>query len=107
MGYDKHNEERLVMELSAGPIKENIQHTTDGTLKQMHSFIAILNSDIARNMNASFTTMKKSLAIGIQLVKTTMTLATVRLNENGNGYIYEEVETCDIPACYADRTRWL
>ncbi|KAI8883841.1 hypothetical protein K501DRAFT_136435, partial [Backusella circina FSU 941] len=92
---------------SGGLIKENIQHTSDATLKQIHSFIDILNSDIAQNMDASFITMKKSLAIGIQLVKTTITLATVSLNGNGNGYVYEEIETCDIPTCYKNRTRWL
>lgn len=52
MGYDKHNEEHLVMGSSVGPNKENIQHASDDTLKQIHSFIA------------SFITMKKSLAIG-------------------------------------------
>lgn len=40
MGYDKHNEERLVMEYSGGPIKENIHHTSDNTLKQIHISLA-------------------------------------------------------------------
>lgn len=50
-----------------------------------------MNSDIAHHMDANFITMKKPLAIGIQLVKTTMTLSTVSLNENGDGYIYKEI----------------
>lgn len=69
MDDDIHDEKRLVMEPSSGPIKESIQHTSDDILKQIQSFIAILNSNIAHNMDASFITMKKSLVIGIQLAK--------------------------------------
>ncbi|KAI8078026.1 uncharacterized protein B0P05DRAFT_458710, partial [Gilbertella persicaria] len=68
MGCDIYNQERLVMESSGGSIKENIQHTSNDTLKQMHSSIGILNSDITHKM-ASFIIMKKSLAIRIRLVK--------------------------------------
>jgi hypothetical protein len=69
MDDDIHNEERLVMESSGGPIKKSIRHTSDDTLKQIQSFTAILSSNIAHNMDASFIIMKKSLAIGIQLAK--------------------------------------
>lgn len=69
MDDDIHDEKRLVMEPSSRPIKKSIQHTSDDILKQMQSFITILNSNIAHNMDASFITMKKALVIGIQLAK--------------------------------------
>lgn len=50
-------------------------------------------------MDTSFATMKKLIAIGIQLVEATITLATVSLNENGNGYVYEKIQPCEIPTC--------
>jgi hypothetical protein len=95
MGYDVYNEERVVMESSSGPIKENIRHTVDDTVKQVHSSVA------------SYLTVVKALAFEIHLVQATMTLSTVCLNNNYKSYTHEQIQSCEIPTCYKQRTKWL
>lgn len=107
MGDDVYNEERVVMESSSGAIKENIRHTVDDTVKQVHSTIAILNSDIRHHMNAISHTMTKTSAFGIHLVRTTMTLSATRLNNDCKSYSHEQIQSCEIPTSYEQRTKWL
>ncbi|KAI9032504.1 hypothetical protein CLU79DRAFT_680791, partial [Phycomyces nitens] len=69
MGYACYNEERLVMESSSGVTKENVRHTVDDTIKQVHITVSILNADMRSHMNASVQTMTKTPAFGIHLVR--------------------------------------
>ncbi|KAI7871299.1 hypothetical protein BDF14DRAFT_1710529, partial [Spinellus fusiger] len=69
MGYNIYNEQKVVMEFSSGLIKENIRHTVDNTIKLVHSSIAILNSKISHDIDASYLNMVKSLAFEIYLVQ--------------------------------------
>ncbi|KAI8366054.1 uncharacterized protein BYT42DRAFT_482548, partial [Radiomyces spectabilis] len=59
IGVDRQENERLVMEASSGEFRENIHHTLDNTLKQIHSSIMMLKSDIRSHLDASFVTMCK------------------------------------------------
>lgn len=83
-----------------------ILHETRGE-EQLHSAIAILNSDIRHHMNASSRTMIRTSAFAIQLVRTTMTLSTVRLNNDCQSYIYEQIQNADIPKTFDQRNKWL
>lgn len=58
-------------------------------------------------MNASSRTMIRTSAFAIQLVRTTVTLSTVRLNNDCQSYIYEQIQAADIPKTYDQRSKRL
>ncbi|KAI9247751.1 hypothetical protein BY458DRAFT_446176 [Sporodiniella umbellata] len=108
MGYTvADNQECVVIESASGPVKERRDKTEDDSLKQLHTCICVLHSVISCYPNASINTMKKVLAFGINIVKTTIILSTLNINEAGDGYVFKELESCQIPTNYEDRQKYL
>lgn len=107
IGIDRHENERLAMEASSREFKENMPHTLDDTLKQIHSSIMILKSDIRSHLDASFVTMRKVEVYGIQSVRNSITLSKTQLDGAQCGYIYQELRTVEIPTDYNKRHKWL
>lgn len=51
--------------------------------------------------------MKKVLAFGINIIKTTIILSILNINEAGDGYVFKELESCQLPINYEDRQKYL
>lgn len=98
MGYTvADNQECVVIEPASDPVKERRDESEDDSLKQLHTCIFILHSVVNCHLDASINTMKKVLAFGINIVKTTITLSTLRINEAGDDYVFKELESCQLP----------
>ncbi|KAG1442573.1 hypothetical protein G6F46_013024 [Rhizopus delemar] len=107
VGLDLSDTERMVMESSSGEHKENVKHTEDDTLKQIHSSITMLKTDINNHRNAAFSTMCQIETFGIHCVKKEITLSKTKLNGATGGYIYQEIRSAEIPVTYEERHKWL
>ncbi|KAG0734341.1 hypothetical protein G6F57_016114 [Rhizopus arrhizus] len=107
LGLDLSDTERIVMESSSGEHKENVKHTEDDTLKQIHSSITMLKTDINNHRNAAFSTMCQIETFGIHCVKKETTLSKTKLNGATGGYIYQEIRSAEIPVTYEERHKWL
>jgi hypothetical protein len=107
LGLDLSDTERIVMESSSGEHKENVKHTEDDTLKQIHSSVTMLKADINNHRNAAFSTMCQIETFGIHCVKKEITLSKTKLNGATGGYIYQEIRSAEIPVTYEERHKWL
>ncbi|KAG0170725.1 hypothetical protein DFQ30_002055, partial [Apophysomyces sp. BC1015] len=66
LGFDAKKNELLAMEASSGIEKEDLNHTLDDTLKNLHTSISMISGIIRRNLDASFETMKQVRVFCIQ-----------------------------------------
>ncbi|KAI9498067.1 hypothetical protein BDB00DRAFT_755563 [Zychaea mexicana] len=96
LGYDKNNDERLVLEASGGHASDSHQHAIDDTLKIVHSLMCILKGDARKHINGSLCTYRKVKAFGVQTVKSSLILSEMSLGEDLK-YKYKEVRTAEIP----------
>ncbi|KAG1149847.1 hypothetical protein G6F37_001981 [Rhizopus arrhizus] len=107
LGLDLSDTERMVMVSSSGEHKENVKHTENDTLKQIHNSITMLKADINNHRNAVFSTMCQIETFGIHFVKKEITLSKTKLNGASGGYICQEIRSAKIPVAYEERHKWL
>ncbi|ORE11785.1 hypothetical protein BCV72DRAFT_197078, partial [Rhizopus microsporus var. microsporus] len=107
LGYDRKGRSKIVMESSSSPTAEKMDHTLNDTIKNMHNSIALLEAVIRRNHHARFTTMTKIRAFSLQLICTTLTLSTTRLDPDSPGkYIVQQHRYAELPASPNDWIMW-
>ncbi|KAI9023886.1 hypothetical protein CLU79DRAFT_857508 [Phycomyces nitens] len=98
LGYDRKGRSKIVMESSSGPTAEKTDHTLNDTIKNMHNSIALLEAVVRRNQYACFVTLTKVRAFSLQLVCTTLTLSTTRLDPDSPGKcIVQQHRYADLP----------
>lgn len=108
LGYNPYHEDLFVLEASSGPHKEDITHTKDDTLKNVHSSISLLNVLVRKFQDGRFSTATNLRTFSVQSVCSTITLCSTSLDpDNIGGYIHEELRFADIPMTYNDRYKWL
>ncbi|KAG1137288.1 hypothetical protein G6F37_013561 [Rhizopus arrhizus] len=108
LGYNPYHEGLFVLEASSGPHEEDITHTKDDTLKNVHSSISLLNALVRKFQDGRFSTATNLRTFSVQSVCSTITLCSTSLDpDNIGGYIHEELRFADIPMTYNDRYKWL
>ncbi|KAG1473608.1 hypothetical protein G6F56_000856 [Rhizopus delemar] len=108
LGYNLYDEDLFVLEASSGQDKEDITHTKDDTLKNIHSSISILNALVRKFQDGRFSTATNLRTFSVQSVCSTITLCSTSFDpDNIGGYIHEELRFADIPMTYNDRYKWL
>lgn len=100
------DDERAVVEASSGGIQEYIQHTAGDTIKLLESMTCMLALKASKVPNARFSTLQNYKAISIHVIKRTMTLTVLWINENKK-FVIEERRTAEIPIQYTERYKWL
>ncbi|KAG1471575.1 hypothetical protein G6F56_002049 [Rhizopus delemar] len=108
LGYNPYHEDLFVLEASSGQDKEDIPHTKDDTLKNVHSSISPLNALVRKFQDGQFSTATNLRTFSVQSVCSTIILCSTRFDpDNIGGYIHEELRSVDIPMTYNDRYKWL
>lgn len=98
--------ERVLAESSSGPLQKNTQHTTNDSMKQLQNLSDILHQERSYYLQASLPSLNRHKVFRFQVVKTIITIATVRSAEDGR-LLYEETRHCQIPSTFSERFRWL
>lgn len=84
-----------------------MEHTLNDTIKNMHDPIALSEAVIRRNRFARFTTVAKARTFSLQLVCTTLTLSTTRLDPSIPGkHIVQQHRSAELPTSSNDRIKW-
>ncbi|KAG2192494.1 hypothetical protein INT47_009693 [Mucor saturninus] len=109
LGYDLDFQSRLIMEGSSkSTAREDIEHTQEDTIKNLHFSIEILNSFIRRNSTASYSSLCSVVVFSIQCVCKTITLTETKLdNCNIGSYTQKEVRSSTIPVTFNNRASWV
>lgn len=108
LGYTDVGTDVIVMEASSGQTNEDLVHTKDDTLKNIHGSICILEAYLRQCPDARFITATNLLAFSVQSVCTAITLSTTCLDPNYPGkYIHQECRMAEIPMNYDERVKWL
>ncbi|KAI9020994.1 hypothetical protein CLU79DRAFT_804594 [Phycomyces nitens] len=108
LGYNKTKTDIIVMEASSGQNNEDMVHTKDDTLKNIHGSICALESSLRRYQYARCTTATDLLVFSVQSVCTRITLSTTSMDPNNPGrYLHEECRSAEIPMRYSERLKWL
>lgn len=106
--YSNLNTDMIVMEASSGQKDEDLMHTKDDILKNIHGFICALETSLRRYPHAQFMTATNLFAFSGQPVCTTIDLSITSLDSNNPGkYIHQECRTAEIPMNYRERIKWL
>lgn len=92
----------LLVEASSGGLEEELDHTLSGSLKLVEKLAAILNSYRAKYPNSNKITFVKLEVFGIQCIKTTITLVSMVVLEDGK-FLYRTPRTCQIPTTFDER----
>ena len=77
------------------------------TTENMYHCITLLEAVIRRNMYARFTTLIKARIFSLQLVCTTLTLSTARLDPSSPGkFIVQQHRSAELPASSGNQLKW-
>jgi hypothetical protein len=79
LGYGERRSDIIVMETSSGKNNEDLEHSRDDILKNVHSSICALETIRRRHPNASFATASNLLPFTPQSICTTVTFFFVKL----------------------------
>ncbi|ORX55619.1 hypothetical protein DM01DRAFT_107347 [Hesseltinella vesiculosa] len=108
LGRSEYGTEVIVMESSSGIANEDVTHTKDDTLKNIHGSICALESMFRRYASARLSTALQLLAFSIQSVCSTITLSTTALDPQHPGqYIHLECRSAEIPLDEGQKLSWL
>lgn len=105
IGY-RGGDESLLIEASSGGLAEDLTHTLGDSLKLLQNLIGIINTNRARFQNATSQTFGRFKAIGIQSIKTTITLISVSQSSNGQ-FVYQQHRSSEVPVSFDQRYRTL
>lgn len=100
------DDERVIVEVSSGALTENIQHTLGDSLKLLESLTCIIVLKASKFSNAKFTTLQRYKAIGIHVIKRTITMSVLAINDDKK-FVLEERRAANVPIHYQERYEWL
>lgn len=107
-GRDQHEYDTIVMEGSSKLAFEDLSHSIDDMIKNIHGSICILEAVLRRYHNAKLTTALNPLAFAIQSIRRTIALSTTSIYlEDPKTYVHEKCRPAEIPTNYRDRYNWL
>ncbi|CAO3667112.1 unnamed protein product [Rhizopus stolonifer] len=93
------------IECSSGFEKERVNHSLDYTLKLLVDCSNSLLSTIKQNKRGSIDTMTKKCALGVQVIKQTLTLTKMSLSKSGKWKLVEVRSAC-APTSWELRGNW-
>ncbi|CEI87733.1 hypothetical protein RMCBS344292_02142 [Rhizopus microsporus] len=95
IGYNGQDE-MILIESSSGGLNEDLDHTLGDSPKLLENLTAILNTHRGKYLYSDKATFKKLKILGIQSVKTSITLVSVSITDNGT-FLYQTHRTTGIP----------